>query len=231
MIRLYIVEDDRNLAWVLEESFRLAGYAVVTAVNGLQALQSMRRQPPDLVILDVNMPVLDGFGLARRMSADPLLSAIPIIFLTVHSDLPSKLQGFHAGCDDYVVKPFDLTELQFRVEAVLRRCNITERTDRDIVSVPGLALNLVTGQLKVDGNSVYLTGIESDLLRYFMSHEGAPVSAQQLLIEVLDFPPDAGDPSTIRSHVHSLRRKIEASPEHPVHLCTLKPRGYCFHAS
>ena len=100
MIRLYIVEDGRDLTWVLEESFQLAGYAVVTAANGLEAFQRMRRQPPDLVILDVNMPVMDGFTLARRMRADPLLEWTPIIFLTVHSDFPSKLQGFRIGGDD-----------------------------------------------------------------------------------------------------------------------------------
>jgi two-component system, OmpR family, response regulator RpaA len=228
MIRIYIVEDGRDLAWVLEESFQLEGYDVVTASNGLEALQRMRRQPPDLVILDVNMPVMDGFALAQRMRADPLLKWLPIIFLTVHSDFPSKLQGFRNGGDDYIVKPFDLTELQLRVQAVLRRCNIKDHGDRDIVAAPGFTLNLATRQATVHGHPIRLTEIESDLLRYFLSHVAIPISAQQLLTEVLDFPPGTGDLSTIRSHMRNLRQKIESDPDHPVHLCTAKPRGYCF---
>lgn len=231
MIRLYIVEDDHDLAWVLEESLQLTGYTVVTASNGLEALQKMRRLPPDLVVLDVNMPVMDGFTLALRMHADPFLNAIPIIFLTVQSDFPSKLQGFNVGGDDYVVKPTDLTELHMRVEAVLRRCHITDHGDRDVISVPGLTLNLATGGVVVDGRSVHLTEIETNVLRYFLGHVAAPISAQQLMTDVLDFPPDTGDPCTIRAHIHNLRQRIEANPDEPVHLCTVKPRGYCFYAS
>lgn len=231
MIRLYIVEDARDLAWVLEESFRLAGFAVVTAANGLEALQRMRQQPPDLVILDVNMPVMDGFVLARRMREDPLLNRVPIVFVTVHSDFPSKLQGFRSGGDDYVVKPFDLTELHLRVEAVLRRCNIVDHGDRDVVSAPGFALNLATRQLIVDGKRVHLTEAECSLLRYFLSHVATPISAQKLLRDVLDFPDGTGDPSTIRAHIRNLRQKIEADPVHPLHLCVAKPRGYCFYVS
>jgi DNA-binding response OmpR family regulator len=147
MMRIYVVEDGRDLAWVLEESFKLAGYAVVTAANGLEAFQRMRRLPPDLVILDVNMPIMDGFALARRMREDLLLNWTPIIFLTVHSDFPAKIQGFRVGGDDYVVKPFDLTELHMRVEAVLRRAKVADHIDRDIVTAPGFALNLPARRL------------------------------------------------------------------------------------
>ena len=231
MTRIYIVEDGRDLAWVLEENFKLAGYSVVTAANGLEALQRMRRLPPDLVILDVNMPIMDGFTLARRMREDPLLGWTPIIFLTVKTDSPSKLLGFRAGADDYIAKPFDLTELQMRAEAVLRRAKAADRDDRDVVTAPGFILSLPTRRLVALGRSINLTEIESDLMRYFLSHVDIPVSAQQLLIDVLDFPPETGDPSTIRWHISNLRRKIEADPNAPIYLCTAKPRGYCFHAT
>lgn len=228
MIRVYIVEDDRDLAWVLEESFRFTGYDVVTARQGLEAFQRMRRQPPDLVVLDINMPVMDGFTLARRMREDPLLSWTPIIFLTVRSDFPSKVQGFRTGGDDYVVKPFDLDELHARVEAVLRRCKISDQSDRDYVSAPGFVLNLPTGTLIMRGESVRLTEIEADLMRYFLSHINMPISAQQLLEEVLDYPSGTGDPSAIRWHIRNLRRKIETDPDNPIYLTTVKPRGYSF---
>ena len=97
MPRIYIVEDDTDLASILRESLSLAGHTPVIAGNGLLALQSMRRLPPDLVILDINMPVMDGFGLARRMRLDPLLAQTPILFLTVHTDYPSKLDGYTPG--------------------------------------------------------------------------------------------------------------------------------------
>lgn len=231
MTRIYIVEDGRDLAWVLEESFKLAGYDVVTAANGLEALQRMRRLPPDLVILDVNMPIMDGFTLARRMREDLLLNWTPIIFLTVHSDFPSKIQGFRAGGDDYIVKPFDLTELQMRAEAVLRRAKAADRADRDIVTAPGFVLSLPAQRLVMLGKSVNLTEIEGDLMRYFLTHVDIPISAQQLLTDVLDFPPGTGDSSTIRWHIGNLRRKIEPNPRDPIYLCTAKPRGYCFHAT
>jgi DNA-binding response OmpR family regulator len=113
----------------------------------------------------------------------------------------------------------------------LRRCHVKDHGDRDIVTAPGLALNLTTGQLTVDGRSVHLTEIETDLLRYFMLRVATPIAAQQLMSDVLDFPPETGDSSTIRAHIHGLRQKIELHPEAPVHLCTVKPRGYCFHTS
>ena len=228
MARIYIVEDGKDLAWVLNESFSLAGHAVVIASNGLEALQRMRRQTPDLAILDVNMPVMDGFTLARRMRADPLLVRVPILFLTVHSDFPSKLEGFRAGGDDYVIKPFDLPELHARTQALLRRCRIQDPTEHDIVRAGHCALDLSAGQLRIESRDIRLTETESDLLRYLIAYAGTPISARQLLEEVLDYPPGAGDPSAVRWHIRGLRQKIEDAPAHPVYLCTVSPRGYCF---
>jgi len=228
MACIYVVEDGKDLAWVLKESFSLAGHAVVTASNGLEALQRMRRQTPDLVILDVNMPVMDGFTLARRMRADPLLVRAPILFLTVHSDFPSKLEGFRAGGDDYVIKPFDLPELHARAQAMLRRCRIQDPSERNIVRAGHCALDLSTSQLRIRGRGIQLTDTECDLLRYLMAYASTPIPARQLLEEVLDYPPGTGDPSAVRWHIRGLRRKIESDPTHPVYLRTLSPRGYCF---
>jgi DNA-binding response OmpR family regulator len=228
MARIYIVEDGRDLAWVLSESFTLAGHTVMVAVNGLEALQQMRQQTPDLVILDVNMPVMDGFALARRMRGDPLLAWVPIIFLTVHSDFPSKAEGFRVGGDDYVVKPFDLPELHARVQAILRRCRIEDSSRQDVVQVGKASLNLSTGSFQINSHSAQLTDIERDILRYLMLHAGKPVSAQELLEDVLDYPAGTGDPSAVRWHIKNLRQKIEADPSRPTHLITAPPRGYSF---
>ncbi len=227
---IFVVEDSQDLAWVLHESLSQTGHTVVTAGNGLEALQQMRRQTPDLVISDVNMPVMDGLTLARRLRADPLLADVPILFLTVHSDFPAKSEGFKAGADDYMVKPFDLLELHARVEAILRRSDCIPDAERDRVRVGGATLELSTGVFQAHGHRAQLTETERDLLRYLMARAGTPVAAQELMEEVLDYPPGSGDPSAVRWHIKNLRQRIEAHPDPPVRIATVAPRGYCFHA-
>jgi two-component system response regulator RpaA len=227
---IFVVEDSQDLAWVLRASLSQAGYTVVTASNGLAALPHMRRQTPDLVISGLNMPVMDGLTLARRLRADPLLTDVPILFLTVHSDFPSKFEGFKAGADDYIVKPFDLLELHARIEAILRRSDCIPDAERDRVRVGGATLELATGIFRAYGHCAQLTETERDLLRYLMGRAGTPVAAQELMENVLDYPPGSGDPSTVRWHIKNLRQKIEAPPDLPVRIATVAPRGYCFHA-
>jgi len=226
---IFVVEDSQDLAWALAEGLSLVGYSVVTAHNGLEALQHMRRQTPDLVIADINMPVMDGFSLARRVRADPLLMDVPILFLTVHSGFPSKVEGFKAGADDYMVKPFDLLELQARVEAILRRCGVVPDEERNRVRKGDAMLELATGVFRINDYSVQLTEVESDLLRYLMARADIPVPAQELMEEVLDYPPGTGDSSAVRWHIRNLRRKIEANPA--VCISTVSARGYRFHSS
>jgi two-component system response regulator RpaA len=227
---IFVVEDNQDLAWVLRESLSQVGHTVVTAGNGLTALQQMRRQTPDLVISDINMPVMNGLVFARRLRADPLLADVPILFLTVHSDFPSKSESFKAGADDYMVKPFDLLELHARVEAILRRSERIPDAERDRVRVGSATLELSTGVFLAHGHRAQLTETERDLLRYLMARADTPVAAQELMANVLDYPPDSGDPSAVRWHVKNLRQKIEADPDHRVWIATVAPRGYCFHA-
>lgn len=228
MACIFVVEDSQDLAWVLHESLSQTGHTVVTAGNGLEALQYMRRQTPDLVISDVNMPVMDGLTLARRLRADPLLADVPILFLTVHSDFPAKAAGFKAGADDYMVKPFDLLELHARVEAILRRGERIPDAERDRVRVDGATLELTTGVFQSHGHRAQLTEVERDLLRYLMARAGTPVAAQELMEHVLDYPPDSGDPSAVRWHIKNLRQKIEAPVKPLARIATVAPRGYCF---
>lgn len=227
---IFVVEDSQDLAWVLRESLSQTGHTVVTAGNGLEALQHMRRQTPDLVISDVNMPVMDGLTLARRLRADPLLADVPILFLTVHSDFPAKSAGFKAGADDYMVKPFDLLELHARVEAILRRSERIPDAERDRVRVGGATLELSTGAFQAHGHRAQLTEVERDLLCYLMARAGTPVAAQELMEHVLDYPPSSGDLSAVRWHIKNLRQKIEAPPGSSVRIATVTSRGYCFQA-
>jgi DNA-binding response OmpR family regulator len=227
-ICVYVIDDEQDLAWLLYESLSRRGYGVVTAHDGLEALQHMRRQTPGVVILDIAMPVMDGFNLARHMRRDPLLVQVPILFLTARSDFPSVEQGFDLGGDDYLTKPFDLSELFARLQALTRRCNLMERQqDPDRLEVNGLVLTLSASTVQVNGQTVYLTATEADLLRYLMLDSGGPVSGQDILENVFDYPSGVGDSSIVRWHIANLRKKIEPDPAHPVYIRTAAPRGYC----
>jgi two-component system response regulator RpaA len=225
---IYVVDDNLDLVWALKKALNLRGYTVVSAGNGLEALQQMRRQTPDLLITDMQMPVMGGVDLARRMRADPLLNDIPILFLTVHSDFPSKAECFRAGADDFMIKPFELKELAARVEAILRRCSPVPDAERNHVRASGATLELSTGTFQANGRRVQLTDVESDLLRYLMARADTPISAQTLMEEVLDYPTGSGDPSAVRWHIKNLRQKIEPDPDHPRSISTVPSRGYTF---
>ncbi len=122
MAYIYVVDDERDLTWLLEKSLSHEGYQVVCANDGVEALQLMRRQRPDLVILDVMMPGIDGIEVHRRLRSDPALSAVPVLFLTVKgAAVKDRIENFQAGRDDYLTKPFDLKELKARIEALLRQ--------------------------------------------------------------------------------------------------------------
>jgi DNA-binding response OmpR family regulator len=227
-VRLYVVEDYSPLAQLLRAILSDEGYAVVVAANGLEALQLMRLQPPDVVVLDVGMPVMDGFSLARRMKADPGLASVPILYLTAHADYTSRVTGFETGADDYLAKPFETQELLARLRAILRRTDTGQNADRDIISAAASALDLASGTIEIDGRRVSLTPAEAALLRYLMLRAGTPVSAQQLLTDVFDYPPNAGDTSLIRHLISSIRQKIEPDPTQPRHVQTVSARGYRF---
>ena len=225
---IYVVDDNLNLAWALKKALNLRGYTAVTAGNGLEALQQMRRQTPDLLITDMEMPVMGGVDLARRLRADPLLTDLPILFLTVHSDFPSKAECFREGADDFMIKPFELKEMAARADALLRRCIPVPDAERNQVRADGATLVLSTGVFQTDGRCVRLTDVESDLLRYLMARPDVPVSAQTLMEEVLDYPSGSGDPSVVRWHIRNLRQKIELDPDHPFRISTISSRGYAF---
>jgi DNA-binding response OmpR family regulator len=224
----YVIDDEQDLAWLLYEGLSRRGYNVITAHNGLEGLQRMRRQTPGVVILDIAMPVMDGFNLARRMRSDPLLTQVPILFLTARSDFPSVEQGFDLGADDYLTKPFDLSELFARLQALTRRCNLVEQQEnQDRIQANGLKLTLSASTVQVRGETVHLTAAEADLLRYLILNADGPVSSQDILENVFDYPPGIGDPSLVRWHVANLRKKIELDPAHPIYIRTAAPRGYC----
>jgi two-component system, OmpR family, response regulator MprA len=220
--RVLVVEDDEEIAQVLQRSLRLEGYEVRVAGDGETALDQSAAFNPDLVILDLGLPKLDGMEVARRLrSADD----VPILMLTARDALESRVEGLDAGADDYLVKPFERQELLARMRALLRR-----RPPRGSASVVvgDLALNPDTHEVSRGEREIDLTQREFELLEYLMRNERIVVPRQRLLEEVWGYDPFATT-NTIEVFVSNLRRKLEAGGEVRL-LHTIRGAGYVLRA-
>jgi two-component system response regulator MprA len=220
--RVLVVEDDEEIAQVLQRSLRLEGYEVRVAGDGESALDQSAAFNPDLVILDLGLPKLDGMEVARRLrSADD----VPILMLTARDALEARVEGLDAGADDYLVKPFERQELLARLRALLRR-----RPPRGSASVVvgDLALNPDTHEVSRGGREIDLTQREFELLEYLMRNERIVVPRQRLLEEVWGYDPFATT-NTIEVFVSNLRRKLESGGEARL-LHTIRGAGYVLRA-
>jgi two-component system, OmpR family, response regulator MprA len=220
--RVLVVEDDEEIAQVLQRSLRLEGYEVRVAGDGETALNQSAAFNPDLVILDLGLPKLDGMEVARRLrSADD----VPILMLTARDALEARVEGLDAGADDYLVKPFERQELLARLRALLRR-----RPPRGSASVVvgDLALNPDTHEVSRGGREIDLTQREFELLEYLMRNERIVVPRQRLLEEVWGYDPFATT-NTIEVFVSNLRRKLESGGEARL-LHTIRGAGYVLRA-
>jgi two-component system, OmpR family, response regulator MprA len=220
--RVLVVEDDEEIALVLQRSLRLEGYEVRIAADGETALDQSAAFNPDLVILDLGLPKLDGIEVARRLrSADD----VPILMLTARDALESRVEGLDSGADDYLVKPFERQELLARLRALLRR-----RPPRGAASltVGDLALNPDTHEVSRGDRDIELTQREFELLEYLMRNERIVVPRQRLLEEVWGYDPFATT-NTIEVFVSNLRRKLEAGGEARL-LHTIRGAGYVLRA-
>jgi DNA-binding response OmpR family regulator len=198
---------------------------VISVHTGSEALSGMHRFQPDVVVLDVVMPEMDGLEVCRQARATPGLAKIPILLLTVRQHIDDVVRGFRAGADDYLTKPFDLRELTVRIDALLRRANASELTVNE-VKVGPLTLDLTTAQVRVGDRIEQLTPREADLLYYMMQHAGSIVSIKRALQDIWGYAPDAGNPDLVRAHIRNLRVKIEPDPSHPIHIKTVPRHGY-----
>jgi len=220
--RVLVVEDDDEIAQVLQRSLRLDGYDVRIAGDGEAALDQAAAYHPDLVILDLGLPKLDGIEVARRLRA---ADDVPILMLTARDAVESRVEGLDSGADDYLVKPFEREELRARLRALLRR-----RPPRGSASlvVADLSLNPDTHEVKRGERTVELTQREFELLEYLMRNERIVVPRQRLLEEVWGYDPFAAT-NTIEVFISNLRRKLEASGESRL-LHTIRGAGYVLRA-
>lgn len=225
MAFVLVVDDDRDVAGTIERALRRRAHEVVVAYSGAQALQLIQERPPDLVVLDIMMPRMDGIEVCQRIRALPNVASVPILFLTAKVKIDDKIEGFEAGADDYLTKPFDLRELELRVRALLRRSLPSEALKAPL-EAGALSLNPRTFELTVEGKTLLLTPVEFELLYYLISHAGEVVSTERLLQEVWEYPPGTGDPNLVRAHIKNIRAKIEPSPSDPIYVQTVSRHGY-----
>lgn len=224
--RVLVVEDEESLLFTLAHSLKREGYAVVTASRGDDGLRLAREQKPDLILLDVMLPGIDGIQVCRMLRRD---SDVPIIMLTALGGESDRVAGLDTGADDYMPKPFGMRELMARVRALLRRSGARAQPDTGPTLV-------ISGDLQVDrerrevvrgGRVLRMKPKEFELLLFFLQHPGRVFSREQILDEVwgYDF---YGGPRTVDVHIRWLRQKVEDDPANPMRIRTIRGSGYLF---
>lgn len=226
--KVLVVEDDPNTCDLVRLQLEGAGYDVICAFGGRQALSSARDERPDIILLDIVLPEVDGLEVCRQVRR---FSNIPIMMVSGRDEEFDRVLGLELGADDYVTKPFSPRELVARVRAVLRRSNDAAKPeDQQVVNLPGFYLNVLSREVKVNEKRVDLTPKEFDLLWHLASNRDRVFTREQLLKQVWDYSEFFGDERTVDQHVKRLRRKIEADHS-PCRITTIWGVGYKFEAT
>jgi len=218
--KLLVVEDDPNIVELLSASLRFAGFDVTAATNGAEAVANARELKPDLLVLDVMLPDLDGFEVMRRLRETGVRT--PVVFLTARDATDDKIRGLTLGGDDYVTKPFSLEELTARIRAVLRRSAL-DRPESATLSFADLELDEESHEVRRGGKLVSLSPTEFKLLRYLLLNSGRVLSKAQILDHVWQYD-FRGDDSIVESYISYLRRKVDSIEPRLIH--TLRGVGY-----
>jgi DNA-binding response OmpR family regulator len=224
MKRILVIEDEPQMLLGLRDNLEIEGYDVQTASDGEEGLARAASFSPDLVILDVMLPRKNGFDVCRELRARS--NTTPIVMLTARSAETDKVLGLELGADDYVTKPFSITELLARVRAVLRRTGQPKPVS-DVVTIGDLEVDFKLHQARRGKAKVEFTAREFDLLRYFVQHTGHVVTREQILNEVWGYE-EFPTTRTIDNFVAKLRQKIERAPHAPEHILTIHGSGYKF---
>ncbi|KAB2904537.1 MAG: response regulator transcription factor [Anaerolineae bacterium] len=221
-----LIDDDHDVLGTLSRALTREGYEVKYATSGKDGIRLIKQQIPDLLILDVMMPGMDGIEVCRQLRADDTYRLLPILFLSAKSATEEVIEGLDAGGDDYIIKPFELTELHARVRALLRRSQRDIMSGAAVLQIGELILDSNTHQAQLGGRVVQLTATEHRLLRYLMEHANQALSPGHLLQAVWSYPPNTGDPDLVRAHVRNLRAKIEPDDNPPRYIRTIHGVGY-----
>ena len=223
--RILLVEDEANLRRTVSDLLKSDGYTVESSGDGLEAEKVAMSQPFDLIILDVMLPSKNGFDICRNLRKSGINT--PILMLTARSELTNKVQGFKAGSDDYLTKPYETPELQARVEALLRRAPAATRPELKTFEFDGIQVDFTKGRVTKNGKATDLGERECRLLRYLVERKGAVLSRDELLQEVWGYK-SIPLTRTVDVHVAWLRQKIEDDPKNPQYIVTVHGQGYRF---
>lgn len=224
MATILVIEDDLKILRGLEMNLEFEGYTVLTATEGYEGLKKAMEEPADLLLLDLMLPGLSGYDICRKVRERK--PGLPILMLTAKGQEIDKVAGLDLGADDFVTKPFGVSELMARIRALLRRCEARGRA-LERYSFGNVTLDFKKYQAEVAGKKVELSAREFDLLRYLIEHASEAVHRSDLLDKVwgYDVTPTT---RTVDSFVLDLRKKLEADPSHPEHILTVRGVGYKF---
>ena len=229
--KILVVEDDRNLLEVLKYNLAKEGHTVVTATDGVQALDIARSEKADLIVLDIMLPRLDGFEVCRILRRE---MTTPILMLTAKAEETDKVVGLELGADDYMTKPFSMREFLARIKAMMRRAEIVKIGESSakeaaaaIIKVGELEIDFARHTVSRSGTLIDLSPKEFDLLAFLAKNREQVFSRDQLLEKVWGYD-YAGDTRTVDVHIRWLRQKIESDPANPKHLLTVRGIGYKF---
>jgi len=226
MSKVLIIEDEETLTENLADKLRSEGYSVTTAYDGENGLRLVREEVPDLLVLDIMLPGLDGLSICRIVRRDAATAHIPIIMLTARGTEVDKIVGLESGADDYIVKPFALGEFLARVRAVMRRIPGRPALQDQIIS-EDLQLSLTSRRVFKNGDEIRLSNKEFDLLAELMRNKGVVLSRDLILTKVWGYDYFV-DKRTVDVHVRWLREKIENDPSNPTRIVTVRGVGYRF---
>ena len=223
--KILIVEDDTNLLTALKYNLQKDGYDVITSTDGAEAVETARKAKPDLIVLDVMLPKMNGFDVCRILRKEMI---VPILMLTAKAEETDKVVGLELGADDYMTKPFSIRELLARVRAMLRRVKMTEPApidDKALLKINELEVDPARHRASLRETFLDLTPKEFDLLAFLARNKGFVFNRDQLLEKVWGYD-YAGDTRTVDVHIRWLRQKIEADPQKPKYLITVRGTGY-----
>lgn len=227
MNKILVIDDDIAINELIKINLELSGYKVLQAYDGTTGFALCKQEIPSLVVLDVMMPEVDGFTVAQRIRKNEYTKDIPIIMLTALSQLNDKVNGFNIGVDDYLVKPFEVEELQVRIRALLKRTNQIPKSasTRELLTLNEITLLPETYSVKINDKVAKLTPIEFDIFNLLFQNHGNMVSSAQLLKDIWGYSPD-DDIETIRVHIRHLRTKLDKVSAGKKYIETIYGGGY-----
>ena len=232
MPRILVIDDDAAISELVAVNLEMAGYDVSQAEDGIKGQALALQLQPDLIMLDLMLPRVDGFTVCQRLRRDERTAEIPVLMLTALSQTQDKVEGFNAGADDYLTKPFEIEEMLARVRALLRRTDRIPQAAKHSEILNYGPLTLVPERFEAIwfNHTVKLTHLEFELLHCLLQRHGHTVSPSDILKEVWGYDPD-DDIETIRVHIRHLRTKLEPDPRHPRYIKTVYGAGYCLELS